>query len=617
MKFIDLDIQNFLSLSTAYIEFKNGVHLIKGVNYDMGAEGEESNGAGKSSIMDALLWSLYGVLNRPSGKVNSVINQAAGAECSVTVQFEHEGKLVKIHRYRKFRKMSGVGWWLDGKEMTRAKAPDTQRELEKFLPVSSTVFRHAIQVGQGMPDRFLDLSESAKQDILCQMVDLTIYDTADGEVKERLTEITTQEALTTGTLRGLQEQVERFKVELGGYKSELIRYTALTGPQRAAQECEIEDLDIAIKTHTDRLATLVVPSVEKTTKLKTEVERARVDVQRITTTGTGLAAGIDVLEREKLRVFAALAEAKKDKKCPTCGQDLPKAGMQDLADSDQAVHHIEEEIRLKAMEKGKLIPDYKQAKLVLDAGTKMLAEAETQLRTAITSRDRVSYEVSGLSAKRDRVKDQLLSYERQIASFKNKVEITEGSIEKMNESITPQMAKLVDLNNHRIHWEFWKGSIPNLRASAVEDVLGFLNERLAHYMDIFSSGTMGVRLYQEAYGKGSKLKVELKTAADTYGMSSGGEKKRVDLAIYLSLSDLLQASAGLKCNILAADEICDGLSPLGVQQFLSVLRQKADDGTCVFVVSHNPAVAESFEFDETLTVEKKSGRARLLQLAPA
>lgn len=620
MKFIKIDIKNFLSLSTAYIEFKKGVHLIKGVNFDMGVEGEESNGAGKSSIMDALLWALFGELNRPDGKVNSVINQAAGSQCSVALEFEHEGKQVQINRYRKYsflddngkleKPVSGVSWWLDGKEMSAAKSKETQRELEEYLPVSVTVFKHAIQVGQGMPDRFLDLSESAKQDILCQMVDLQLYDTAQAEVKQRLAEIVSTETLTTGTLQGLQEQIERFKLELGGYRDNLARYEAQTGAQRAAQEAEAADLTKQIGAATGRLQALPVPSAEKITKLKAEVEISRGLVQKITTDGQGLKIGMEALEREKTRIISAIEEAKRDKNCITCGQPLPKG--QTPADSDSRILSIDGEIADKARAKGRLIPDYKLLKLRFDAGQKMLAAAELQIRKAQAEIQSIQHQISGLTAKRDRVKDQLLSYERQTAHFKGKVEITEGSIEKMDLSINPQIEKLAELKNQRLHWEFWKDSIPNLRASAVEDVLGFINERLAHYMDIFSSGTMGVRLYQEAYGKGSKLKVELKTAADTYGMSSGGEKKRVDLAIYLSLSDLLQASAGLKCNILAADEICDGLSPLGVQQFLSVLRQKADEGTCVFVVSHNPSVSQAFEFDTIKTVEKKSGKAHLL-----
>lgn len=604
--------RNFLSLSEFDLPITPGLCLVKGVNYDMGVEGEESNGSGKSSLLDALLWVLYEVLNRPAGKVNSVINQAAGKNCMVETCFEHEGQAVVVRRFRKDdeEKGSGVRWWLDSKEQTHAKAKDTQKALESFLPVSVTVFKHAIQVGQGMPDRFLDLSESAKQDILCQMVDLTIYDDAQDETKQRLTEISNQEQLTQGTLQGLQEQIERFKLELGGYQSELIRYQALTGPQKAAQEQEVADLDNQLKVVGDRLQAVSVPPAEKITKLKAETERARTNVQKITQEGVRIKTELEGLVRDKDRIIASIEEAKKDKSCPTCGQSLPKGQLP--ADANDRILAIEDQIGEKRKEREALKQPYREQKTVFDAGQCLLERAQAEIRQAQAVSQRVQQEISQLTAKRDRVKDQLLSYERQIAHYRSKVEITEGSIAKMRESVVPQTEKLADLKNQRLHWEFWKNSIPNLRASAVEDVLGFLNERLDHYMDIFSSGTMGVRLYQEAYGKGSKLKVELRTAADTYGMSSGGEKKRVDLAIYLSLSDLLQASAGLKCNILAADEICDGLSPLGVQQFLSVLRQKADEGTSVFVVSHNPAVSQSFEFDSIKTVEKKSGRARLL-----
>jgi DNA repair exonuclease SbcCD ATPase subunit len=216
-----------------------------------------------------------------------------------------------------------------------------------------------------------------------------------------------------------------------------------------------------------------------------------------------------------------------------------------------------------------------------------------------------------VAQKRNEAEARRSTYAQQLATLQAKVDVAVEHETKLMASLAPQDARLEQILAHQKHWEFWKTAVPNLRASAMEEVLGYLNDRLAFYMDIFSSGAMGVRLYQETYGKGTKIRVEMKTPAEVYDLSSGGEKRRVDLALYLSLSDLLQTTSGMACNLLAADEICDGLSPVGVRQFLDVLKVLAQAGRCVFVMSHNSAVASQFEFDSVIVVERREGRALL------
>jgi DNA repair exonuclease SbcCD ATPase subunit len=162
------------------------------------------------------------------------------------------------------------------------------------------------------------------------------------------------------------------------------------------------------------------------------------------------------------------------------------------------------------------------------------------------------------------------------------------------------------------HWKYWVVSIPNLRAAAISKLLTYVNHRIAYYMQIMSSGAMGMELYQKAHGKGSKIQVDLRTPGGTYVASSGGERRRVDLAVFLGLFDLLQMSSGIHFNVLVCDEIMDGLSPAGVRKLASVFREKADEGMAVYVISHNPAVQQVCQFDTVQTIERRGGRANLI-----
>ena len=609
MNFNRLSLSNFLSIQKAELDFTPGVHLIQGVNYDMGADGRESNGSGKSSLMEALLWVLFGQLNRGKAKEDDVINKAEGKNCKVEVEFTQDGQTFKIVRFRKVEgEGSGLRWWVDGKEQTAASTRDTQKDLENALPVSAQVFKYAVQVGQGMPDKFLDLPESAKQDLLCQMVDLTMYDRALDVAKGNIAELTTQATLAEGTIRGLAEQISKWEAELVSFQEALVSYESQTALDREKIQAEIDALNVEIVAKSEEADVIeakakAVPLEETLAPLRTQISEVNAHLER----------GRAAISKAQAEFYHSTAEAKKlldaPTHCPTCKRPLdPTTGV---------TEHLEELGQKKDEAQASLdkyqgpFQKLKERKAELE---RKVSVAQHEVNIALGRTLELRQSATGLSRQRDTKAETLQSYQRQAANMRNRVEMTEGSIVKMRDSLGPNQDRLTALTRQKTHWTFWRDSLPNLRASAMEEVLGFLNDRLAYYMDIFSSGAMGVRLYQEAYGKGSKIKVELKTPAGTYEMSSGGEKRRVDLALYLALSDMLQASAGVQVNILAADEITDNLSLLGVRQLLDVLRQKAQNGLAVWVVSHNPAVTQSFEFDTVKTVERKGGRAQILQV---
>jgi DNA repair exonuclease SbcCD ATPase subunit len=627
----------FLSIEDATIGFQNGVHLINGVNYDMECDGNESNGAGKSSLMDALLWCIFGELSRGKCKENEVINRSIGKNCLVEVAFEHEGKSWRIRRTRKHDEHgNSLSFWIDNEEMTLKGARDTGKLLAETLPVSATLFKHAIQVGQGMPDKFLDLSEREKQELLCEVVDMAVYekalDHAKGEIAVRNQSI----VMTDGSIKGIQDQVERWALELENYKVSLRTYESRSAEDMEALKKKVALLEIEINSDNSRADAL---SSQKVYPLKEKVEVTRAEVQRLRDRKAAMEqdlrpyaekvrAADRVVSEIKARGKAMKAQQEEmsnaPKNCPTCGQKL---------EGEDIMPHLME---LARKQDALFNDEYKPAKVVLDAAnaeydgqvaavtafdTQLNAKVEEEradVRAFEAAQEEIQAIFRSIPAKqreKDNTEGTLRTYETQASQMRDKVKYTESQLEELTKSITPHVERKKQLEREKDHWTFWKDSVPNLRASAMEEVLSFINERLDYYMDTFSAGAMGVRLYQEAFGKGSKIKVEMRTPAGTYGMSSGGEKRRVDLALYLSLSDLLHASAGLKSNILVADEICDGLSPTGVQKFLDVLRLKAQDGLAVFVITHNVAVAQNFEFDSTYLVERRNGVASILHAA--
>jgi DNA repair exonuclease SbcCD ATPase subunit len=383
----------------------------------------------------------------------------------------------------------------------------------------------------------------------------------------------------------------------------LVSYRGQIATDRSALETELKRLDDEMakgKTAKERLEASLPTLTDKLAEVSAGLPKFQEERDYAVRKAAESRAKVNSFQREQDRLASA------PEVCPTCKR--PMDGREGLCDAlmEIAIKQAAEERALKA-----LLADEVATSNMLRVKSEdvnkvraLISDAEAKLRA-------VNSALLAFSQKRSEADRRQSTYTSMVAQYQSKVDAIKDNLKSLEDSLIPQEAHLKELDNTYRHWEFWRTAIPNLRAAAMEEVLGYLNDRLTYYMDIFSGGAMGVRLYQEAYGKGSKIRVELKTPAGTYDLSSGGEKRRVDLALYLSLSDLLQTTSGMACNLLTADEICDGLSPMGVRQFLDVLKVLAEAGRCVFVMSHNSSVAQQFEFDSVKIVERRDGRATL------
>jgi DNA repair exonuclease SbcCD ATPase subunit len=603
VKFKTVKISNFLSLADGSVEFTPGVHLISGRNYDMSTGGEESNGSGKSSIFDAIEWCLRGTIGREGFKADSAVNRVVGKDCKVSLDLEDMGKDFLINRHRKHTdKGNAVEWFLDGEEMRSHRKADTDKELGEALSVSANVFKYAVFVGQGMPNKFLDLSETQKQDLLCDVMNLSVYDDALALAKEATKSARAELQSARSVLEYKNSDIDRWTTQVDMYVEKLETFIENSGGSMEDATNQVVLHNAEIEGMLSQCADLERELADLRTNEKL-LNEERITVQNATAQIDSELSGINAAKAVKLkelRKYEGLTDI-----CPTCDQKV---------DADHIGSHIAA-IQAEIEQYDAMVVDKMAART---AGSEMFNDynnAISQVGAGINTNEKSIFAfrkaIKETQARSDALVSRLSVYEKEKAQLDSALEVANDTLVGAQNGLQEVTDKVVDLETQALHREYWEKIIPNLRAAAVGDILTYLNERLAYYMNIFSEGTMQMKLYQETYGKGSKIKVDLQTPGGTYGMSSGGEKRRVDLSLYLSLSDLVQTSLGTSTNLLVCDEILDGLSGAGADKFLNILRQKADEGTCVFVTTHNPAVLSRFRFDSQYLVEKRGGVAVL------
>lgn len=152
MKFLTLEVENFMALANAKVELdQRGLVLIQGVN--AGDSSAASNGAGKSTLMNSLMWCIYGETSH-GVKGDDVLSTGHEKNCRVKVTIEDEGKRYAIIRHRKHKEFKNrlIVRGEDG-DMTKGKDSLTQEFVERLVGASKEVFMASIYASQeAMPD---------------------------------------------------------------------------------------------------------------------------------------------------------------------------------------------------------------------------------------------------------------------------------------------------------------------------------------------------------------------------------------------------------------------------------------------------------------------------------
>ena len=601
MQFRRLEIRSFLAIEKAEIDFESGIHFLSGLNHDMSTDEAESNGAGKSSIFDALYWALFGTILRDGAKADDVVNRTIGKNCKVVLFFQCKGVDYTIERYRQDDEQGNAIEFFEGAQrITQHTARETQALIAQRLPITEQVFNYGVMVGQGMPNRFLNLSETAKQELLFSIVDVSMYDRALEATKEEERQSNASVIRLTSSLTMRTQQLSELHREMDRQRSALSDFDARESAVMQNILDQIKSCDANIAVQEDNIARFV-STAKSSNIVKADLTKFWNELQDALLNHSGRKS---FLESSLDNWYGQVAKWEKlGPECPLCKQRV------DPAISKGYIKECSAQISSSELDMAQALELVKATNEAINQIKSDMFRSEQTIDEMLREERRSHDLIDRHRRTKETLSQQYEGRSQQRGLIEDRFNVVQKAIETLSNGVSEMQTQAEEAIRVQKHWMFWKNSIPNLRASAVGSVLEFINGRLAEYMDIFTGGAIGMRLYQEEYGIGSKIKVDVRTPAGSYGLSSGGEKRRIDVALYLALSDLMRTTSGVQCNLVLADEIMDGLSLAGVRKFLEILRTKAQQGSSVWVISHNPAV--SFTFDSVYVVERKNGRANI------
>ena len=554
----DLTVKNFMSVGnqTQAVDFnQQQLTLVLGENLDQGGDDNGSrNGTGKTTIINALSYALYGTA-LTNIKRNNLINKTNNKGMLVTLHFEKNNVDYRIERGRS---PNILKFFVNNQEqeMTDESQGDsrkTQQYIQELLDMSHDMFKHIVALNT-YTEPFLSMRQNDQRAIIEQLLGITILSEKAEALKDQTRN--TKELIQEETLKinAIQSSNEKISATIENLQKTQHAWVVKKGNDVQKLQSGIDELE-----HLD-----INTELESHEKLSNWSNHNNAIM--------ALKKQLSTLEPALLRAGKSVGKATKDivdldnATCYTCGQELHadkkteivKRKTKELADAVAYQSEISDKVT-DVMQGLKEIGDingkpntfYERAKEAYDHRTNV-----DSLKQALTSKE-----------------NEVDPYQAQINELNN------SAIQQINWEIVNQ------LTGFKEHQEFLLKLLTNkdsfIRKKIIDQNLAYLNNRLTYFLD--KLGLPHQVVFQ------NDLSVEITQLGQDLDFDnlSRGERNRLILGMSFAFRDVWE-SLYQKINLLFIDELIDsGMDTAGVEGALAVLKKMGREGEKnVYLISH-------------------------------
>jgi len=567
--------RNFLSIgnATQTVDFnRNDLTLVLGENLDLGGDGAR-NGVGKTAILNALAYALYGSALTNIRKDN-LINKTNGKNMLVTLDLTVNGHDYRIERGRK---PNVLRFYVDSEEKvasdtSQGDSRETQADIERILGMSPDMFKHVVALNT-YTEPFLSLKANDQRTIIEQLLGITMLSERAEKIKEL--NRSTKDGITQEEfrIRAVQEANKRIEEQIESLRKRQRMWITkqaedVTKLGSAISSLEHIDIDAEVAAH--KALTEYNDLVKERSDIQKSLTRARLDQDR---------------ERKSADKLAAEVAALADHKCHACGQDLHDDKHEAIVVTKQNEFDAAcTEVDLFSIGITELENELDD---LGDTGPPPVVFYDT-LEDALNHRNSLEAlrkELTTRSAETD-------PYGEQIVDMQNQA-LQEVSYDHMNE-----LTRLQEHQDFLLKLLTSKDSF--IRKKIIEQNLLYLNNRLTHYLDRI--GLPHTVVFQNDL---TVVIEELGRELDFDNLSRG-ERNRLILSMSWAFRDVFE-SLYQPINVLFIDEMIDsGLDTQGVEMALALLKQMSRErNKSIWLVSHRDELAGRVE--NILKVIKENG----------
>ena len=574
IQFKNITIKNFMSIgnATQAVDLnRTDLTLVLGENLDLGSNGSR-NGVGKTSLINALSYGLYGDALTNIKKPN-LINKTNTKNMLVSVDFVKDNINYHIERGRK---PNVLKFFINSEEYNteddaQGDSRDTQHTINDVLGLSNSMFKHIVALNT-YTEPFLNLRAAEQRNIIEELLGITLLSEKADALRELVKDTKNAIKEEEFKIEAIKEANKRIEEQISGIKrkQQIWDKTQLTNIDKHKKDIanlEKLDIDVEVKAHNE---------LTSYTENSVTLRDANKYVQALNLDDDKQHSMLVQLESE--------ITALKEHKCHTCGQDLHNKKQKELIATKETKQN---EIALQLVSNESQREEHLATIAELGELTKPSVFYNT-LEEALNHQHSLKSTMQLLES----CTAEVNPYTEQIDDMRNKA-LQEISYDVINESV-----KLKE------HQDFLLKLLTNkdsfIRKTIIEKNLNYLNSRLTYY-------TNKVGLHQQVKFI-NDLSVEITDLGRDLDFDnlSRGERNRVILSLSWAFRDVWE-NLYTPINALFIDEVVDsGMDAMGVDNSLTVLKSMARErNKSVWLISHKDELTS--RVNNVLTVTKEDG----------
>ena len=521
------------------------------------------NGAGKSTVLDALCFVLFGKPYRPIKK-NQLVNSINSSGTEVEVEFQIGTNEFLVRRGVKPNLFEIIR---NGEPMDQeAHSRDFQKILEEqILKLNYKTFTQVVILGSSCFIPFMQLSTTHRREVVEDILDIKVFSLMNGLLKLKYKEI--------------QSEVDSLKITEGLYKTERDLEEHHLDKIEKGAEIKLKKLEEDRIKYSDDLNQRQMKNIELSKEIQ-ELTNATKDHSKLNTLKTQI--GTKKAEVDKQRDFFT-----KNDDCPVCEQPIKKS--------------------FKKLRNSELLDQskkYEDAIVEMDSEIVRLNDILKDMQKKSSIMQHNIAEVNALSKLIQKCIDEM----EELEEAKEEQDSMKKRIEEMNTNLQEVDFRLKELKEENFYLDICKNLLHDtgIKSKIIKQYLPVMNQTIQKYLTVLD--------FYVNFHLNDQFEETIKSRYRddfSYSSFSEGEKMRIDLALMFTWREVARLKNSTNTNLLIMDEVFDSsLDASGTDDFLKILNELESQN--IFVISHKGDVLFD-KFHSILKFEKQNNFSKIVE----
>jgi DNA repair exonuclease SbcCD ATPase subunit len=591
VNFKRIAIQNFLSVGEepVVVEFKEGLHILTGNNKD---KPERKNAVGKSTVADAIYFSIFGETLREIKK-DLIINNITGGKTHVELDFDinssHGNNTFKVVRTLSPTK---VFVYKDGVDKTRDSAANTTKYICDVLSSSPAIFQNCVIMTVNNAVPFMAKNKIDKRKFIEDIFGMEVFSKMISQIRSEYNEIKRQYDIEYSKF----EEVEK---NYSNYITQREKSIEKKQEQKELYEGRFKNNKDEINTLNDKLKCITLSDVDKLNDEINSLEKKASQCEAKIHTYLEENAATKTTIAHKRDTYLKIGTG--GDSCPVCLRPILEHDKNYIVTEKE---NLKRDIEILAQNMKTISSKVDDVKIVKD-----------KIKAAISSK---KLEVSGISLQQQNIsnmRDRIKQLESWQAELIQDIDTLENSSSDLDHLIDDSKLRLEELrastqsiskNINNLDIVKYIVSEEGVKSYIVNRLLELLNSKLQYYLkklDANFTCFFNEFFEEEIFNEKNKV--------CSYFNFSGAERKAIDLACLFTFSDIRRMQGGVSYNIAIYDELFDSsFDEKGIDHITDILKERVDIfNECSIVISHRKESVKAVTGD-VIFLEKENGITR-------